>query len=301
VIALTLAVAPSSLRAETAPPSPATVQGCFEAPLDGSIGGTPVASLTVGGERGWFLIDTGATVSAVDSMAYGLTAGTHVELDAPFCGSAHAVFRAEDMTAYRAPEGGQRGRIGVDILGRLAVAFAYGGASPAITVRAERLDPGDLAARGFVEIDPPGGPGARPNAVPVLGLSIGPVTVPAQLDTGFDDSADPGVVQVNPALLAALQAHGVAMRPIAPGGTLGCSGARVYRRWRIEAAGLDVTATDGNRVAAYPPPLIEVKDDVACGGIAAFAEPFAEIGASWLGRWRTTIVDGPGGTVWISR
>ena len=273
-------------------------------PLDVSIGGTPVGWLKVGGASGWFLIDSGSTASAVDATSYGAAKGATIELSAPFCGSATALFRAWDMRSYQAPAGGQRGRIGTDILARLAVTFSYGHPAPAMTVHAGRLEPAALAAAGFVEVGRPGYYGATAKSltdVPVIGLAIGPVTVPAQLDTGFDDDRDPGIVQGNAALLAALRARGVVLHPAPARSTHGCDGVRPYPRWRIETAALAVLAADGTRAKTYPSPLLEIKDDVACGGIAAFSEPFAQIGASWLGRWRTTILDGPGGTVWLLR
>lgn len=277
-------------------------------PLDVSIGFTPVASLTVGGARGWFLINSGSTSSAVDATSYGIAEGATAELGYALCGPAMAVFRAWDMRSYRAPEGGQRGRIGTDILAGLAVTFSYGDPSPAMTVQAGRLDPAVLAAAGYTEVGRPGYYGAKardrfPGStdVPVIGLAIGPVAAPAQLDTGFDDDRDPGIVQGNAALLAALRAHGVAMHPVPARSTRGCDGPRPYPRWQVDSAALSVIATDGAPAKTYPPPLLEIKDDVSCGGIAAFSEPFAQIGASWLGRWRTTILDGPGGRVWLLR
>ncbi len=264
------------------------------ASLDLSLGGTPVARLAVGGRAGAFLIDTGASASAVDAGAYGMPVGTTAALDAGLC-RPPSPFRAEDMSAYRAPGGPQSGRIGADILSRLTVVVSTAGASGTIAVGSGRFAPPD--ARSFVRID---GPGDGPRDIPVVRLAIGPVTVAAQFDSGFDDEAAPGIVQVNAALLDALKAAGVAMRPAPPGRTLGCAGLRVYPRWRVEGAGLALLASDGTPAGGGPPPLLEVKDDAACGGIAASAAPVAQIGASWLGRWRTTILDGPTGAVWIA-
>ena len=288
----------------------AAARSCPDAriPLNTSVGGTPIASLTVGGNSGWFLIDSGASLSAVDAHAYGLAAGAAVELSPPFCDSRKSVFRAEDLGSFAAPAGGQRGRIGTDILAGLAVTFSYADPAPGMTVHAGNLDPAPLTAAGFVEIDRPGYYGAVASerlpgstGVPEVGLAIGSVAVPAQLDTGFDDARDPGIVQGNAALMAELRQNGVAMHPVPAGSTLGCAGLRPYPRWRIDLAGLEVARADGTPAKAYPAPLLEIKDDVACGGIAAFSKPFAQIGASWLGRWRTTILDGAGGRVWMPR
>ncbi len=288
----------------------AAARSCPDArvPLNTSVGGTPIASLTVGGKSGWFLIDSGASLSAVDTHAYGLAAGAAVELSPPFCAPRKSVFRAEDMGSFAAPAGGQRGRIGTDILAGFAVTFSYAGPAPGMTVHAGSLDPAALTAAGFVEIDRPGYYGAAASdrlpgstGVPVIGLAIGSVAVPAQLDTGFDDARDPGIVQGNAALMAELRQNDVAMHPVPAGSTLGCAGPRPYPRWRIDSAALVVVRADGTPAKAYPAPLLEIKDDVVCGGIAAFSKPFAQIGASWLGRWRTTILDGAGGRIWIPR
>lgn len=266
-------------------------------PLDLSVGGTPFAALDVGGQRGLFLIDTGATRSAVDARRYRLAPGADAVLDARLCGAAPATFRAEEMSEYRAPPGGQAGRIGMDMLGPLRLEIAAGGPSPSLTLSSTPFDRNALAAAGFVEIDRARDAGA---VTPTVGLAIGAVTFPAQLDTGFNDSVTPGVVQGNAALLGALREAGVAMAPAPGAATFGCSGLRTYPRWRIETAELALIGTNGARVAAYSLPLIEVKDDAACGGIAASSTPFAQIGASWLGRWRNVAIDGPSGAVWIS-
>ncbi len=221
----------------------AAARSCPDAriPLNTSVGGTPIASLTVGGRSGWFLIDSGASLSAVDAYAYGLAAGAAVELSPPFCAPRKSVFRAEDMGSFAAPAGGQRGRIGTDILAGFAVTFSYAGPAPGMTVHAGSLDPAALTAAGFVEIDRPGYYGAAASdrlpgstGIPVIGLAIGSVAVPAQLDTGFDDARDPGIVQGNAALMAELRQNGVAMHPVPAGSTLGCAGPRPYPRWRIE-------------------------------------------------------------------
>ena len=93
--------------------------------------------------------------SAVDAKSYGVAEGAAVELGSPFCGSPKRVFRAGDMRAYRAPAGGQVGRIGTDILDGLSVVFSYGGQTPAMTVHAGGLDPAALAAAGLRRDRPP--------------------------------------------------------------------------------------------------------------------------------------------------
>jgi hypothetical protein len=278
----------------------------FDIAIDASIGGTPVVSIVVGGRRGNFLIDTGATQSAVDAQSYDVVPGTRSDLDGVFAGQTRFSFLAGQMRSYRAPPHGQQGRIGTDVLSQYAVVFSYQAPSPHLTVRSAPCDADALKRAGYSEIGLPGhyaseqgrrGPDSA--NVPVIGLSIGSLTLAAQIDTGFADESTPYVIQANAALLTALRNHGVAMHPLPAASTLGCAGVRTFERWQVDATSLRLTTTNDAAIAIYPPPLLEIKDDVACGGIAALKEPFGQIGASWLKRWRTTIVDGPSGRVWV--
>ena len=95
-------------------------------PLDTSIGETPVMTLTLDGHTGGFLLDTGATYSAVDSETFGLPAGGSATLSGfslPIATGGR--FVAEDMGGYRGPAGGQRGRIGTDFLSLGVIEFHY--------------------------------------------------------------------------------------------------------------------------------------------------------------------------------
>ena len=278
-------------------------------PLDTSIGATPLAWMTIGGRTGHVLLDMGATGSAVDAGTLGRPPGggeraLSFSLPSPATGS----FRPEDMRAYRAPPGGQRARIGTDILSRRMIEFHYETASPFVIAGLGACDPASLRDRGFVAVGRPGFYGAPAGMrrrdmpdVPVIGLRLGPVVLPAQVDTGFADAVSPGLVQVNAAAIQALRARGVALREVAGASTIGCAGAGVNRRWHVETAALTVVTAGGEAAGTWPPPTLEEKTGTACGGIATFAEPFAQIGASWLIRWRTSVFDGPGGEVWIRR
>ena len=81
--------------------------------------------------------------------------------------------------------------------------------------------------------------------------------------------------------------------------TVGCSGTYTYERWQIEHEEFSIVTPGGHVVASYPPPLLEVKTDAHCSGISTFAEPFAQIGASWLSRWGKSVFDGLSSAVWI--
>jgi len=277
-------------------------------PLDTSIGETPVMTLTLDGHTGGFLLDTGATYSAVDSETFGLPAGGSATLSGfslPIATGGR--FVAEDMGGYRGPAGGQRGRIGTDFLSLGVIEFHYE-ARPAFAVVGTAVcDPATLRNAGFVEIglhgddttphrSEPGSP-----IVPVVGLQIGPVVFPVQMDTGFDDELEPRVVQANGALIAELRAAGVTMHPANGPPTLGCDGRGINEYWQIDTASLTVKTLGGEPVGVYPPPVLQVKTDLACGGIATFDKAFGQLGASWLLRWGTSVFDGPGERVWIRR
>jgi hypothetical protein len=280
-------------------------------PLDISIGATPVTQLTLAGITGHFLLDSGATYSAVDAQTYHLPIGYRATLSGFSLPTATGgSFVAEDTRSYRAPPGGQKGRIGTDFLSLRAIEFHYETQPPFATVGDTACDPPALRQAGFVEIGLPGyyaantahlrpGPG-RLN-VPVVGLRIGPVAFPAQVDTGFDDEVEPEVVQINAALLAVLQGAHVSMHLVNGPPMFSCTPMRPNDYWRVESAPVKVDAVSGQVAGSYPPPVLEVKLGQACGGIANFNEPLGQIGASWLRRWGTSVFDGPGERIWVRR
>ena len=184
-------------------------------PLDISVGSTPLVQMTLGGHPGTVLLDTGATGSAVDAATHGLAPGVTIPyLDYSFPAAARGPFRTEDMRAYRAPGGGQKGRIGTDILAKRMIEFHHDATPPFLIVGSAACDPALLRAAGLVEVGVPGNYGGDPAArrrglpnVPVIGLRIAGFPVPAQVDSGFADIAAPGIVQVNQPLMAIRNNH----------------------------------------------------------------------------------------------
>jgi hypothetical protein len=163
-----------------------------------------------------------------------------------------------------------------------------------------------LRRAGFVSVGLPGYYEAdvsrlrfgMPN-VPVIGLRIGQVSFPAQVDTGYGDLPQ-GVVQVNAALMNTIRAAGIKGHAVPSDvATVGCSGTSTYERWQTDYDELSIVTGEGIIVANYRPPLLEVKTGAHCSGISIFVEPFAQIGASWLLRWGISVFDGLNSTVWI--
>ncbi len=145
---------------------------------------------------------------------------------------ASARFAAEPMQGFNAPPGGQMARIGTDILSQRVIAFHYEANPPFAVVGPGSCHPGDgMRAAGVAGAfggDPRQHNRELPN-VPAITLAIGPLKVPAQIDTGFADLA-PGIVQANRRLIDALRDAGVAMTQAPPGATRGCSDAKPNER-----------------------------------------------------------------------
>jgi len=296
-----------SAAAATAAPAATSICGGANIPLDTSVLSKPFAHLWLGGVRGNFLLDTGATASRVAMDRYGTREGTELVLSGFTLPLAQeGAFIAADLRSFAAPPGGQLGTVGTDFLSLRSIEFRYEPPQPFATVGNKGCDRDALLHAGLVAVGMPGyyeadvsrlKPG-MPN-VPVIGLRIGTLAFPAQLDTGYGD-LPPGIVQVNAALMRALRAAGISAHPLPSDVvTVGCSATHAYERWQIEEAELSIVTAEGSIAARYPPPVLEVKTDTRCGGISHFTEPFAQLGASWLSRWGNSVLDGAGSAVWI--
>jgi hypothetical protein len=301
LLASSVATIPAA-KAET------SICGGTRVPIDASVLGEAFANLALGGAKGNFLIDTGATQSQVDSRRYGVSEGSKISLSGfslPFVQG--GLFIAADLHSFAPHRGGELGVVGTDFLSLLAIEFHYEQLQPFAVVGKKPCDPTALQGAGFIAIGLPGYYEANLNRlkngmpnVPVISLRLGQVTFPAQVDTGYSDDPQ-GVVQVNAALMRQLRATKMPAHSLpADIVTLDCSGTHNYERWQIEHEDISILTPDGNVVASYPPPLLEAKTDARCGGISAFAEPFAQIGASWLSRWGMSVFDGLSSSVWIS-
>jgi hypothetical protein len=295
-----------SMATTTAARAETSICGGTRIPLDTSGFTEPFVNLTLGGDNGNFLLDTGATHSQVDMRRYGASEGSKILLSGfslPLMQG--GLFTAADLRPFSSPVGGSLGTVGTDFLSLLSIEFHYEQVQPFASL-GRTCDQAVLRHAGFVAVGLPGYYEAdlsrlrsgMPN-VPVIGLRIGQITFPAQVDTGYRDLPQ-GVVQVNADLMRMLRGAGMRMhsRP-SDVVTIGCSGTYAYERWQIEHDEFSIVALDGHTVASYPPPMLEVKTGTRCSGISAFAEPFAQIGASWLSRWGKSIFDGLSSAVWI--
>ena len=283
-----------------------SICGGTRIPIDTSVLSKPFVNLTLGGDNGNFLLDTGTTRSQVDMRRYGVPEGSKIFLSGfslPLMQD--GLFTASDLRPFSAPVGGSLGTVGTDLLSLGSLEFHYEQPQPFATLGRE-CDQTVLQNAGFVAVGLPGYYGAdlsrlksgMPN-VPVIGLRIGQITFPAQVDTGYGDLPQ-GVVQINAALMRILRDTGMPVH-LLPSDvvTVSCSGTYSYERWQIEHDELSIVTVGGHTVSRFPPPLLEVKTDTRCSGISTFTEPFAQIGASWLSRWGMSVFDGLNSAVWI--
>jgi len=95
-------------------------------PIDISIFNKPFANLALGSNSGYFLIDTGATLSQIDMRRFAVPEGLKIVLSGFSLPSAEGgVFTAADLSSFAAPLGPQLGTIGTDFLSLRTIQFHY--------------------------------------------------------------------------------------------------------------------------------------------------------------------------------
>jgi hypothetical protein len=206
--------------------------------IDTSVSGEPFANLELAGRRGFFLIDTGKTDSLVDMQRYGRSVATKIPLTGfTLPAMWDGIFTAADLSSFSNPGDGELGVVGTDLLSRLSIEFHYEQPHPFAAFAMQACDEVALQRASFVGVGLKGYYHAdwsqlkpeMPN-VPVIGLRIGEIAFPAQVDTGLGE-VPKGTVQVNAAAMRIFRAAGMTMHP-APNDvvTFTCSG-------RINSAG----------------------------------------------------------------
>jgi hypothetical protein len=94
-----------------------SICGGTRIPMDTSVFNKPFANLTLSGNNGSFLIDTGATQSQIDMRRYGVPEDSKISLPGfslPLVQG--GVFTATDLRSFAAPLGGELGTVGTDFL-----------------------------------------------------------------------------------------------------------------------------------------------------------------------------------------
>ncbi|MBL8451365.1 MAG: hypothetical protein JNK97_01345 [Zoogloea sp.] len=287
----------------------------------------PYALVTVAGRQGYFVLDFGATFSTVVPDAFfgplkprPLPGLTDTYADFNFFGNWGRV---------RLPAGGgsglrgsvpQAGIIGTDFLAAHIYTLDYPQGRLHRAGQGRFCTDEALRAEGFSALstrdyyaDGPGrltcpraGSPACPN-VPAVPVRIGPVAAVAQLDTGYDDSAQPLSVNINVALFDALQKAGVRLQPrpeIALQLTTCQPGvSEAVDAWQLPpGTALGFVGTSGRVVRSEPGVTLFVKRTPpaarVCGGIGTWPQPAAQLGASFFAGG-SLVVDPFSARVWF--
>jgi hypothetical protein len=280
--------------------------------LDVSVAATPHVRMQLAGRNGNFLVDTGASTSSIDGVTFSLAPGSNARLEGStfptMAGGSFAVF---DWSNAPAPAGGLAGVIGTDFLSMRIAEFHYDARQPYLGVSQQRCLPRQFEDAGFTSISQDGYYSVdptrlRPNTlnIPVIFIRVGSVIAPAQIDSGFSETSRVrGVVQINEALLAELRNAGIAMIPFTEVrfSITDCRGnVFVPALWQVKGAPLQIATREGKPLLEYEQLLLEVKPTpTACGGIASSPEAMGQIGAEYLQRWGTFVLDPFNERVWL--
>lgn len=291
----------------------------------------PFVAITLGGARGWFLVDLATTASTIDPE--GFEGGTPEPMPGTtdryegfqlFGGWAPVTLARQEYAGLDLPLR-QAGILGTDFLSLHVYTLYLPPADPSeaselvAPLRAALGDeprlfrappanlPGDggfcsdgqLAALGLAAAsmagwyasDPSGLPAGHPN-VPTLPLEVAGVRVPAQMDTGFDDALVPFSVNVNEAFFDLLPSGAVVSEP------------------SLDLALSTCVPGVVESVAAYRPvaaprvyPGAHAVDQAVlflkssppaaavCGGIGTWSTPAAQLGASYAVRLGLLVLD----------
>jgi hypothetical protein len=265
-------------------------------------GASPYVELTADGKTGPFLIDYGATRSALSADAFPGPEGEVRKSTISLPGIEEALFHLARYDLLRQPKLGQLGVIGADLLSRLTVELT----PSAVVLGAEPCRPQALIARGLTPVDQAGFFASDPAkidprrpVVPVVFLRLGDVRAFAQIDTGYDDTAYAHSVDINQALFERLVESGIKLDRVGDSDVWTCDGHERWPRYRVEERPLTIENEHGMPIVQTDDFHLIVKRANGCGGIAEMAEPAAQLGASFLRLFGAVVFDPKNATVWL--
>ena len=265
-------------------------------------GASPYVELTADGKTGPFLIDYGATRSALSVDAFGGPEGAVRKTAISLPGIENALFHLARYDLLLQPDEGQLGVIGADLLSRLTVELTPN----TVVLGAEPCQPQALIARGLTPVDQTGFFASDPAKidprrpdVPVVFLRLGKVSAFAQIDTGYEDLAYAHSVDINQALFDRLVESGIKLDRIGDSDVWTCDGHERWPRYGLEDRALTIEDEHGTPIVQTDDFHLIVKRANRCGGIAEMAEPAAQLGASFLHLFGTIVFDPKNATVWL--
>lgn len=326
------------IRFDSTARSPVFCPGTRLPVLTGDAGSAPYVELELDGQRGLFLIDSGASQSVIEKGVWELpppgprwskldSVGGTIDLVAmgphniPGWSSVPMLnFQVADRNITVPGRGKQIGVLGIgDLFFNQSLEFhyenpddqyvvigAFGGACP----KAPLEDAGFhlIAQQGHWAQGtkaPDGvhnGPVAYINIVPAGGaeVSVGVRTF-AQIDTGLDDLVWPFTIVINQPLLESPKSSNSSMVLENSTQIIDCQG-RTQRQDVYSLPGHSVRIEDGEgdlvqRVSKFY--LVLSAAGEGCHGISEYRAPAAQLGASFLRSFGTTIFVGQRNEVWI--
>lgn len=266
----------------------------------------PFVRLALGGKTGPFLLDFGATASTVARSVWNAR-GPDVRLSGfnlPSFGEGTFGLR-DEVPSLGNPEV-VHGVIGTDYLSLLTTELHYRETADQHVVLSPDPCRAPLKSLGFRRVSTRGYFSSDPNSlrpgvsnVPVVFVNLGGVRAPAQIDTGYDDGVYHHTIELNPALFDRVSAAvtlvrvgSVSIRTCAGTSTSVPVSVAPYRSVRFE----DET---GTALLTFGGFYVLRKEPGACGGIGTLAEPAAQIGASFLRAFGTTVFNPKREEIWI--
>lgn len=290
---------------------------------------SPYVDLSFEGKTGPFLLDYGASASSLEHGIWVIPAidprvstdagGQQIKatgLSLPGWATAPVTLRIFDRNLYLTDGRQQHGVIGVDLIERQNVELHYeqaGKRYAVISAYNASCDTSQLKSKKFIKLGQAGhwahggvaADGIHNGPVAYFALSDEKGTVTktfwAQIDTGYEDSLLTHSIDINKALLDALQSVGA---PLVEGPSVqvkGCDGsARMRRTFVAPGRTLRVKSDTGEEVVQLKSFHLVLKDKAeGCGGISAAPEPAGQMGASFLEAFGTTVFMGSTKEVWI--
>ncbi|HEY8128771.1 MAG TPA: hypothetical protein VIF39_08690, partial [Hyphomicrobium sp.] len=273
-------------------------------------GGTsPYIQLTAGNKRGSFLLDYGTTQSSLsrDVVQSGAEGGDIAIDNLPLPSFPSGRFKVAKYWIADQPPGGQIGIIGTDFLSLLTADFSFRSGHGDVVLSAEPCDPDVLRKRGMIAARQRGfftsdlrklGP-ATPN-VPVLFLDIGGVSVPAQIDTGYDDRNIPPSIDINETLYEKLVSAGIPLTLEGEGTVATCGGVTTNEVYAAPQTRISLKTDGGREIRQISGASLIRKIVNGCGGIADMQKPTAQLGASIISGLGSVVFDARSELVWVA-
>lgn len=301
-----------------------------ELPLSSPTGrNAPYVDLSFEGKTGPFLIDYGASVSSledglwvipgIDPRVSADVGGQQIRatgLSWPGVTATPVTLRLRDRNLYLPDLRQQHGVIGIDLTERQNVELHYEAADKRYVLASAPdagCDTAQFKSKGFVKLGQAGhwtraaaasdGVSNGPGTYFALADEKGGMTKTfwARIDTGYEDSLLTHSIDINKALLDALQASGAPLKEGPSIQVKGCDGLAHMRRTFVAPGRTLRVIGDGGEPAVQLTTFNLLLKDRAegCGGMSTSSEPVGQMGASFLNAFGATIFLGPTKEVWI--